>query len=75
MEKINQIFLPKYFERQSSFKENKIAIKNSTSIMKDEILSNLDNPAQLERLYRADKTFKRVLSKYFNETLKTIYNL
>lgn len=28
--------------------------------MKDEILSNLDNPAQLERLYRADKSgFKR----------------
>ena len=34
--------------------------------MKEEILSNLENPAQLERLYRADKsTFKR--------TFKTLY--
>ncbi len=34
--------------------------------MKDEILSNLDNPVQLEKLYRSDKsTFKR--------TFKTLY--
>ena len=31
--------------------------------MKEDILSNLDNPAQLERLYRADKpTFKRAFN-------------
>jgi len=36
--------------------------------MKDEILSNLDNPAQLERLYRADKPgFKRAIKALLPE--------
>ena len=36
--------------------------------MKDEILSNLDNPGQLERLYRADKpTFKRTFNALSTE--------
>jgi hypothetical protein len=36
--------------------------------MKDEILSNLDNPGQLERLYRADKsTFKRAFKALYPE--------
>lgn len=36
--------------------------------MKDEILSNLDNPGQLERLYRADKsTFKREFKTLYPE--------
>jgi len=36
--------------------------------MKDEIISNLDNPGQLERLYRADKpTFKRAFKALYPE--------
>ncbi|MEO6732377.1 MAG: hypothetical protein ABIN01_14260 [Ferruginibacter sp.] len=36
--------------------------------MKDEILSNLDNPGQLEKLYRADKqTFKRAFKALYPE--------
>ncbi|RCR68257.1 hypothetical protein [Larkinella punicea] len=36
--------------------------------MKDEILSNLNNPGQLERLYRADKpTFKRAFKALYPE--------
>jgi len=36
--------------------------------MKNEILSNLDNPGQLERLYRADKqTFKRTFKSLYPE--------
>jgi hypothetical protein len=36
--------------------------------MKEEILSNLDNPGQLERLYRADKTtFKRTFTALYPE--------
>jgi hypothetical protein len=36
--------------------------------MKDEILSNLDNPAQLEKLYRADKSaFKRAFNALYPE--------
>ncbi len=36
--------------------------------MKDEIISNLDNPGELERLYRADKpTFKRALKALYPE--------
>jgi uncharacterized membrane protein YozB (DUF420 family) len=36
--------------------------------MKDEILSNLNNPGQLERLYRADKpTFKRTFKALYPE--------
>lgn len=36
--------------------------------MKEEILSNLDNPQQLERLYRTDKlTFKRVFKALYPE--------
>ncbi|WP_138991239.1 hypothetical protein [Larkinella sp. C7] len=47
--------------------------------MKDEILSNLDNPGQLERLYRADKpTFKRAFKALYPElkdnTLLTFWN-
>jgi hypothetical protein len=36
--------------------------------MKEEILSNLDNPAQLEKLYRADKsTYKRAFNELYPE--------
>jgi hypothetical protein len=36
--------------------------------MKDDILSNLDNPGQLEKLYRADKsTFKRTFNDLYPE--------
>ena len=36
--------------------------------MKDEIISNLENPAQLEKLYRADKTaFKRAFNALYPE--------
>jgi hypothetical protein len=47
--------------------------------MKDEILSNLDNPGQLERLYRTDKpTFKRVFNALYpeltNSTLAGYWN-
>lgn len=36
--------------------------------MKDEILSNLANPAQLERLYRADKSaFKQAFNALYPE--------
>jgi len=47
--------------------------------MKDEILSNLDNPGQLERLYRTDKpTFKRVFNALYpeltNNTLAGYWN-
>src|SRR5690349_9856180 len=36
--------------------------------MKEELLSNLDNPGQLERLYRTDKsTFKRVFNALYPE--------
>lgn len=36
--------------------------------MKDQILSNLDNPGQLERLYRTDRpTFKRVFKTLYPE--------
>lgn len=47
--------------------------------MKDEILSNLDNPGQLERLYRTDKsTFKRVFNVLYpelgNNTLAGFWN-
>ncbi|NIJ55469.1 hypothetical protein [Dyadobacter arcticus] len=42
--------------------------------MKDDILANLDNPRQLERLYRADKpTFKRTFKALYPElTDKTL---
>ncbi len=34
--------------------------------MKDEIISNLENPAQLEKLYRADKSaFKRAFNALY----------
>jgi hypothetical protein len=40
----------------------------SHCVMKDQILLNLDNPAQLEKLYRADKpTFKRAFSTLYPE--------
>ncbi|WP_421826755.1 hypothetical protein [Larkinella sp.] len=47
--------------------------------MKDEILSNLDNPGQLERLYRADKpTFKRAFKALYpdlkDNALLTFWN-
>src|SRR5688572_722104 len=47
--------------------------------MKEEILSNLDNPAQLERLYRTDKpTFKRIFKGLYpelkNNTLVNFWN-
>ena len=47
--------------------------------MKDQILSNLDNPGQLERLYRTDKpTFKRVFNALYpeltNNTLAGFWN-
>lgn len=42
--------------------------KFMTLFMKDEILSNLDNPGKLERLYRADKpTFKRTFNALYPE--------
>jgi hypothetical protein len=47
--------------------------------MKDEILSNLDNPAQLEKLYRADKQrFKREFNSIYpdsnDQTLLRFWN-
>ncbi|OQP59706.1 hypothetical protein A3860_36085 [Niastella vici] len=47
--------------------------------MKEEILSNLNNPGQLERLYRTDKsTFKRVFNALYpeltNNTLAAFWN-
>lgn len=47
--------------------------------MKNEILANLDNPGQLERLYRTDKpTFKRVFNALYpefqNNTLAGFWN-
>jgi hypothetical protein len=37
--------------------------------MKDQILSNLDNPGQLEKLYRTDKsTFKRVFNALYPDS-------
>jgi hypothetical protein len=47
--------------------------------MKDQILSNLDNPGQLERLYRTDKsTFRRVFNALYpelrNNTLAEFWN-
>lgn len=54
---------------------NEITEKQSmeeTGIMKEEIMSNLENPAQLEKLYRENKpTFKRVFNGIYPDIRET----
>ncbi len=65
-------------QRGSDINKTNIS-KLSHRFMRDEILSNLDNPGQLERLYRTDKpTFKRAFKSLYPElkdnTLVSFWN-
>ncbi len=60
--KDKSVFLPQHFELQSSFKRINFFNQNSTSIMKDQILSNLDNLVQVESTKTLIITFKTKLS-------------
>lgn len=65
-----EIFSPNYFEIQSTFIyfEVQSTFKMNNIGLQTKILSNLDNPQQLERLYRADKpTFKRAFRLLYPE--------
>lgn len=45
-------------------------LNNKYALMKNEILSNLDNPGQLEKLYRSDKSTFRLAFKALHPELK-----